>query len=73
VGLAFETLIDAMEQVRSDGLNHSRPHRHQRFDLEGDEPLFEQQVVVGVEKTPEWSGERKGIQTIPHHIVLNLR
>src|SRR5260370_359502 len=69
---AVEALINAMAQVRRDRHDDFRSHRHERFELEGDEPPFEHHVTVGVEKPPERTCEREGIQTVTHRIVLNL-
>jgi hypothetical protein len=51
---------------------HVRPHRHQRFELEGDEALFEQNIAVGVNEAPERTRERIGAQPVTHDIVLHL-
>ena len=59
-GSAVEALINSVEEISDDGHDDLRPHRHQRFELEGDEALFEQNITVGVNEAPERTRERIG-------------
>ncbi len=54
---AVKPLIDAMEKIRGDRHDNFRSHRHECFELEGNEASFEQHVTVGVEKAPERTGK----------------
>src|SRR5579875_901387 len=69
---AVEPLVDAMEEVGDDRHDHLRAHRHQGFELEGDERAFEHHVAIGVEKAPERAGERKGAEPVADRLVLHL-
>ncbi len=70
---AVQALIDAVEEICDDWNDHLRSHRHQRLQLESDKSLFEQDILVGVQKASERTGQRECVQAVAHGVVLDLR